>query len=193
MSILKRLLGSEDPVTPESEVEAVRRIARELEAMEPERARYVAAFAYLLSRVANADLSVSEEETLKMERIVQALGHMSPDQAALVVEIAKAQNRLFGGTENFLVTREMREVATREQCLELLDCLLVAGAFAILPVAQQHRGLVAEGHDIYHVAGLELGGQGPEAGLGDFHQAGRTLILGLGLGGIIHRARGVDH
>jgi uncharacterized tellurite resistance protein B-like protein len=128
MSILKRLLGTADKVTPESEVEAVRRIARELEAMEPERARYLAAFAYLLSRVANADLSVSEEETLKMERIVQALGHMPPDQAALVVEIAKGQNRLFGGTENFLVTREMREVATREQCLELLDCLFAVSA-----------------------------------------------------------------
>lgn len=128
MSILKRLLGNADQVTPESEVEAVRRIARELEAMEPGRARYVAAFAYLLSRVANADLSVSEEETLKMERIVQALGHMPPDQAALVVEIAKAQNRLFGGTENFLVTRELRDLATREQCMELLDCLFAVSA-----------------------------------------------------------------
>ncbi|HWN42600.1 MAG TPA: TerB family tellurite resistance protein [Thermoanaerobaculia bacterium] len=132
MSILKRLLGNanlrDERQTPASEVEAVRRIARELEAMEPERARYVAAFAYLLSRVANADLSVSEEETLKMERIVQALGHMPPDQAALVVEIAKGQNRLFGGTENFLVTRELRDLATREQCLELLDCLFAVSA-----------------------------------------------------------------
>jgi uncharacterized tellurite resistance protein B-like protein len=128
MSILTRLLGKANEVTPQSEVEAVRRIARELEAMEPQQARYVAAFAYLLSRVANADLSVSEEETLKMERIVQALGHMPPDQAALVVEIAKGQNRLFGGTENFLVTRELRDLATREQCLELLDCLFAVSA-----------------------------------------------------------------
>jgi uncharacterized tellurite resistance protein B-like protein len=128
MSILGRLLGSASEERPASEVEAVRRIARELEAMEPERARYVAAFAYLLSRVANADLSVSEEETLKMQRIVQSLGHLPPDQAALVVEIAKGQNRLFGGTENFLVTRELRELATREQCLELLDCLFAVSA-----------------------------------------------------------------
>lgn len=128
MSILKRLLGIASEERPGSEVEAVRRIARELEAMEPDRARYVAAFAYLLSRVANADLSVSGEETLKMEGIVQGLGHLPPDQAALVVEIAKAQNRLFGGTENFLVTRELREMATREQCLELLDCLFAVSA-----------------------------------------------------------------
>lgn len=128
MSILKRLFGTVAEERPESEVEAVRRIARELEAMEPDRAHYVAAFAFLLSRVANADLSVSQEETLKMERIVQALGHLPAEQAALVVEIAKAQNRLFGGTENFLVTRELRELATREQLVELLDCLFAVSA-----------------------------------------------------------------
>lgn len=128
MSFLKRLLGTAREERPESDVEAIRRIASELEALEPERARYVAAFAYLLSRVANADLTVSEEETLKMERILQALGHLPADQAALTVQIAKAQNRLFGGTENFLVTRELRDLATREQCLELMDCLFAVSA-----------------------------------------------------------------
>lgn len=128
MSILKRLLGSASEERPESEVEAVRRIARGLEALDPDRAHYVAAFAYLLSRVANADLSVSAEETLKMEGILRTMGHLPADQAALVVEIAKAQNRLFGGTENFLVTRELRELATREQRLELLDCLFAVSA-----------------------------------------------------------------
>ncbi|HWM93187.1 MAG TPA: TerB family tellurite resistance protein [Thermoanaerobaculia bacterium] len=131
MSILKRLFGTlagDGEGRPESEVEAIRRIAGELEALEPERARYVAAFAYLLSRVANADLSVSEEETFKMERILHALGHLPADQAALAVQIAKAQNRLFGGTENFLVTREFKELATREQCVELMDCLFAVSA-----------------------------------------------------------------
>ena len=128
MSILKRLFGAAAEPRPESEVEAVRRIARELEAMEPDRARYIASFAYLLSRVANADLKVSEQETRKMERIVQELGHLPAEQASLVVEIAKGQNRLFGGTENFLVTRELRELATREQCVELLDCLFAVSA-----------------------------------------------------------------
>lgn len=129
MSLLKRIVGSaNERVRPESEVEAVRRIARELEALEPSRARFLAAFAFTLSRAANADLVVSEDETLKMERIIQALGHLPADQAALVVEIAKAQNRLFGGTENFLVTRELKDVATREQLLELLDCLFAVSA-----------------------------------------------------------------
>ena len=49
-------------------------------------------------------------------------------QAVLVVEIAKSQNRLFGGTENFLVTREFAEISTPDQRQELLDCLFAVSA-----------------------------------------------------------------
>jgi uncharacterized tellurite resistance protein B-like protein len=63
-----------------------------------------------------------------MERIVRKLGHLPDEQAILVVQIAKSQNRLFGGTENFIVTREFRDFATREQKEELLDCLFAVSA-----------------------------------------------------------------
>jgi uncharacterized tellurite resistance protein B-like protein len=129
MSILDLLgLKRSSQTPPSGDTETVRRIVRELEALEPERARYLAAFAYILSRVAHADLEISEAETAKMERILQDLGGMPEHQAVLAVQIAKAQSRLAGGTENFLVTREFREIATREQCLELLDCLFAVSA-----------------------------------------------------------------
>jgi uncharacterized tellurite resistance protein B-like protein len=107
---------------------SVRRIVAELEAMDPSEARYLAAFAYVLGRVANADLDISREETAAMEEIVSRLGGLSEEQAVLVVQIAKSQNRLLGGTENFLVTREFREIATAEQRAELLDCLFAVSA-----------------------------------------------------------------
>jgi uncharacterized tellurite resistance protein B-like protein len=88
--------------------ETVRRIVGELDRLEPGRARHLAAFAYILSRVANADLEISDAETRKMIEIVQRVGHLPEEQALLVAEIAKSQNRLFGGTENFLVTREFK-------------------------------------------------------------------------------------
>ena len=129
MSILDFLgLKRSSPTPPGGDTETVRRIVRELEALEPERARYLAAFAYILSRVAQADLEISEAETAKMESLLQQLGGMPEHQAVLAVQIAKAQSRLAGGTENFLVTREFREIATREQCLELLDCLFAVSA-----------------------------------------------------------------
>ncbi len=130
MSILeffgfKPLLDAESSA---ADTETVRNIVQQLDHMEPARARYVAAFAYILSRVARADLQVSHEETRAMERIVIEHGELSEEQAVLVVQMAKSQNLLFGGTENFLVTREMSGVATRAQKLALLDCLFAVSA-----------------------------------------------------------------
>ena len=132
MSLLKSLFGrtesSSEASTDTGDTETVRRIVGELEALDAETARFLAAFAYILGRVAHADLDISAEETTKMEEIVHGFGHLPEGQAVLVVQIAKSQNRLFGGTENFLVTREFKEIATAEQRRELLDCLFAVSA-----------------------------------------------------------------
>jgi uncharacterized tellurite resistance protein B-like protein len=111
-----------------SETETVRKIVRQLDNLEPERARYIAAFAYILSRVARADMNISDDETREMERQVTRLSHLPEEQAVLVVQIAKTQATLFGGTENFLVTQEFNRMATLEQKLALLDCLFAVAA-----------------------------------------------------------------
>jgi uncharacterized tellurite resistance protein B-like protein len=111
-----------------AETETVRKIAAELDRLPPEKARYVAAFAYILSRVARADLQVSDEETREMERIVQEKGGLPEEQAVMVVQMAKTQNVLFGGSENFLVTREFEKISTREQKIALLHCLYAVSA-----------------------------------------------------------------
>src|SRR5688500_20127303 len=78
---------------------AVRRIAAELAAMPESQARYLAAVAYVLGRVAHADERIGEGETARMEALVLEAGAVSPSQVALAVELAKAQNRLFGHPE----------------------------------------------------------------------------------------------
>jgi uncharacterized tellurite resistance protein B-like protein len=110
------------------DTDTVRRIVGQLDRLDPAVARYLAAFAYVLSRVASADLHTSEVEVQKMVEIMEGVGHLSEPQATLVVEIAKTQNRLFGGTEDFLVTREFREIASDLQRRELLDCLFAVAA-----------------------------------------------------------------
>jgi len=106
----------------------MRRIAAELDHMEEDRARYLAAFAYILGRVAHADSRFSDIETEKMQEILHGLGHLTEAQAVLVVEIAKSQVRLFGSTENFLVVRRFKDIATPEQRVELLDCIFAVSA-----------------------------------------------------------------
>jgi uncharacterized tellurite resistance protein B-like protein len=132
MSIWKFLgLGEETEGATKSaraETDTVRKIVARLEEMEPEKARYLAAFAYILSRAARADLKICEDETRSMERIVMEEGKLPEDQAIIVVQMAKTQSRLFGGTENFLVTREFNKIATREQKIALLHCLFAVSA-----------------------------------------------------------------
>jgi uncharacterized tellurite resistance protein B-like protein len=106
----------------------VRKIVESLDRMDPQQAKYVAAFAYLLGRLANSDLDISQEETLTMERLVVEVGGLPEEQAMLVVQMAKSHAKLFGGTENFLVTREFSRMASHEQKLDLIRCLFAVAA-----------------------------------------------------------------
>jgi uncharacterized tellurite resistance protein B-like protein len=112
----------------ESELAPLRETLDALDNLEPEQARYLAAFAYLLGRVAYADQHVSPEETQAMEALVREHGHLSPDQAMVVVQLAKTSNRLFGGTANYVVAREFSERATYDQKLTVMRCLFAVSA-----------------------------------------------------------------
>ncbi len=129
-SILKFLGWEAGPAADPAlgETETVRKIVRQLDELPPDEARYVAAFAYILGRAAHADMEISEEETAAMERIVSEEAGLPPEQAILVVQMAKSQNKLFGGTENYLVTKEFNKIASREQKLALLRCLFAVSA-----------------------------------------------------------------
>ena len=130
MSLFRFLGLEEDPEKNRDagDTESVRRIAANLERLEPNRAKYLAAFAYVLARVANADLEIDPTETTEMERSLAAISDLSESEIALAVEIAKSQARLLGGTENYVVTREFRKISTPEQRGQLLQCLYAVAA-----------------------------------------------------------------
>ncbi len=119
---------NENRFSSAAETESVRRITAALDEMEPERARFIAAFAYILSRVARSDQEISSEETRLMEQIVAEHGHLPEEQAIIVVQMAKTQSLLFGGIEDYVVTREFNRTATKEQKLALLNCLFAVSA-----------------------------------------------------------------
>jgi uncharacterized tellurite resistance protein B-like protein len=142
LSLLSRWFGGDSTTTKASpgDSETVRRIVRELDRLAPERARYVAAFAFVLARVANADLDISEDETRRMEEILVEVGRLPEEQSVLAVQIAKSQSRLFAGTEDFLVTRELERLTDREQRLAVLRALFaVASADESVSVAEEEE------------------------------------------------------
>ncbi len=132
-----------------ADTDAIRRIAAELDRLDPDRARYIAAFAFVLSRAAGADQDISAEETSAMERLVADHGKLPADQATLVVQLAKTQQRLFGGTDDFLVTRELGRIAAPDQKVGIIRCLYAVAA-------ADKRILAVEADEIARI-GRELG------------------------------------
>ena len=129
MSLLRFLgIGAGEAGPTAGETRSVREIAARLERLPAETARHLAGFAYVLARVANADLEIAPAEADEMRRAVRELASLSEDEADLVVEIAKSQVRLLGGTENYVVTREFRRTSTPEQRAQLLACLYAVSA-----------------------------------------------------------------
>jgi uncharacterized tellurite resistance protein B-like protein len=110
------------------DTETVRRIAGQLDALPIDRARFLAAFAYILTRAAAADMEISEVESRAIERLVGEHGGLPEAQAILVTQIARNQSLLYSGTEDYLVTRQFRELSTDEDRLALLRCCYLVGA-----------------------------------------------------------------
>ena len=125
MSILK-WLGITSDATGEVD-NKLHEIERALEAQGPERARYLACFAYILTRAAKADHHVSDGEARLMQQIVAERTGVDQEQAALIVRIARDAGHS-RGTDDFLITREFERVATRAEKLALIDCLFAIAA-----------------------------------------------------------------
>ena len=142
MSFLRQVLGLDQPESPDlpvrpdaplpgagvGESASVRRISARLSHLAPPRARFVAAFAYLLGRAADVDLDVSDEESAEMARLVATVGGVDAETAEMVVELAHFQSREFGATEDYLVTREFKAISTEAERLALLRCCLLVMA-----------------------------------------------------------------
>ena len=159
--VLRRLFGGEPehvtleagqpaaPAADTAETESIRRIATQIEKLPLEERRFVAGFAYVLARVAHADLAVDADELAFMEQAVTEVGHLTPAQAVLVVEMARNMSDLYGATEDYVVTREFARAATREQCEDLLRTAFAVGAV-------DHSITAAESAELNEV-GKELG------------------------------------
>ncbi len=118
-------LGVERPAAEPEVLDAVTGVLDRLDAA---RARYVAAFAYLLGRVAGADHQVSEAERAVMKALVAREGALTVDEAALVATLALDEHRRFGGTHNLIVARHFAAESSVEQRMGLLRCLFAVSA-----------------------------------------------------------------
>ena len=115
------------PAMAAGETDSVKILAAALSAVPPARARYVAAFAYLLGRAANATGGMSDNERAAILRIAEA-GGLEPATAPMVVDLAATLSGDFGATEDYLVTREFKAISTMEERERLLRCCFMVMA-----------------------------------------------------------------
>jgi uncharacterized tellurite resistance protein B-like protein len=124
LDVLRRLTGS--PASTGSD--AIGEVAAGLPGLAPEQARFIAGFALLLSRIAAADHEVGDDEAATLERLVREKTGLPADQAALVVTGARTHQRQHGGTEDFLVSRELAQRLPYDEKLVILECLFAVAA-----------------------------------------------------------------
>lgn len=156
--VLRGLFGSKDkeseepaverPQAASTETESIRTISAAIEALPLEQRRFIAGFAYVLARAAHADLDVTEAESAYIEQAVVSVGHLTDEQASLVVSMAKNMNELYGATEDYVVTREFAGIASREQREDALRTAFAVGAADDTITAEESAELNAIGKEL---------------------------------------------
>ena len=83
----------------------------------------------------------------------------------MIVRVAREAARHSGGTDDYLVTREFERIATREEKLELLDCLFAVGAAddSILTVEDNEVRRVASELKLEHADYIAVRAAAPRA------------------------------
>ncbi|MCH2185824.1 TerB family tellurite resistance protein [Myxococcota bacterium] len=151
MSSLLRFLGIEKSEGHHgSEVsDPLDRIAGELDGLSPERGRFYACFAYVLARVAEADLRIEKNEIAAMERALIEVAGIPKEEAGIAIGIARSEVEALGGSLNYLVTQEFGQKSSTAEKLQLIECL-----YAVAAADDSVTG--AENNDILSIA-AELG------------------------------------
>lgn len=125
---LWKWLGLEGAGAGDQEFDSLTEAEKILTGLDAKRRRYVACFAYILTRSARADHQITDVEASVMERILARHTAIPEAQAALVVRLAAQQARRSGGTDDFVITREFDRVASHEQKVALIDALFTVSS-----------------------------------------------------------------
>jgi uncharacterized tellurite resistance protein B-like protein len=128
MSLLRILGLGRDVSGRESEPESLIEMTRRLEALPPAEARMAAAFAFLMARIAGADLRADANERASMVERIEHFAGLTTERADLLVDAALEALEHHGATDNHLVARAYRDISSPEERLDLIRCLYAVAA-----------------------------------------------------------------
>ena len=128
MSLLRFLGLRSAAAGRDAEPASLVEIERSLDSLPPEQARLAAAFAYLLARIAGADLRTDATERTSMAERLADFGGVTGEQAKLLADTAVEVAELHGSTDHHLVARAFRDVSSDAERRTLLRCLYAVAA-----------------------------------------------------------------
>lgn len=128
-----------------AEPDSLTEIGAHLDSLPPGEARLVAAFAYLLARVAGADLRTEHREREAIAHRLETFAEIDSDRARILADTAIASAGLHGASDNHLVARAFRDMTDRTERLRLLRCLYAVAA-------ADENITTAEDNEIFEVA-----------------------------------------
>jgi uncharacterized tellurite resistance protein B-like protein len=103
-------------------------LGRRLEGLPPAEARLAAAFAYLMARIAGADLRADASERGSMIQRIEAFAGLPRERAELLIDAALEALADYGATDNHLVARAYRDMASPDERIDLVRCLYAVAA-----------------------------------------------------------------
>ena len=145
MSLLRFLGLGRASKGRESEPVSLAEIGAQLEALPPEEARFVAAFSYLLARVAGADLRTDDVERDSMAGRLETFAEIGHDLATILADTAIQAFEAHEASDDHLVARAFRDMSERPERIRLIRCLYAVAA------ADENISTI-EDNEIYEVA-----------------------------------------
>ncbi len=137
--------GGKLPEEPNDTIRPIVGALDDIRREEPERARHLAAFAFMLCRLAYADAHVSDVEAEEMSGILLRHTGLPPNQIALVLEIAKSASAGRSTVHAGRVSRIFGELSSPDQREDLVGCLYAVAAAdrLVANVEDQEIGRIA--------------------------------------------------
>jgi uncharacterized tellurite resistance protein B-like protein len=129
----------------EKEPASLVEISAQLDALPAEEARFVAAFSYLLARIAGVDLLTDDSERDAMARRLETFAEIDAERAVLLATTAIQTAATHQASDDHLVARAFREMSGESERIRLLRCL-----YAVAAADENISG--AEDNEIFEVA-----------------------------------------
>ncbi len=128
MSLLRFLGLGGDRAGRDQEPESLAALAASLDGADPDEARLVSAFAYLLARVAGADLRTEDAERTSIVERLRTFASLDESSADTLARAAVHAADLHGASDHHLVARAFRDATDHDERIRLLRCLYAVAA-----------------------------------------------------------------